>query len=177
VVKVSPTLTTVVDLFTPNNQSGLDQSDADFVSAASAGVARSAWSGATSGGLAVGKVGTMYFMNEDSLGGYSPSTNNVLGSYVVGGCWCGPSYFVDPTDGLGRVVSSGGKSITIWKVQNFSERGIEEGGCVSGAWELRCRIRDSSLRFLRTGRRIRSFGPSLVPRINQGTDQFAGFQS
>lgn len=56
-------------------------------------------------------------MNEDDLGGYSPNVNNVLGTYSVGGCWCGESYFVDPTDGIGRVVSSGGGSVGVWKVE------------------------------------------------------------
>ena len=56
-------------------------------------------------------------MNEDSLGGYSPSKNNVLGTYSVGGCWCGESYYVDPTDGVGRVVTSGGSTVEVWKVQ------------------------------------------------------------
>jgi hypothetical protein len=131
VVKVSPTLTTVMDLFTPNNQSGLDQSDADF---GSGGVlVLPDQPGATPHlAVAVGKVGTMYFMNEDNLGGYSPSTNNVLGSYAVGGCWCGPSYFVDPTDGLGRVVSSGGKSITIWKVQTSPSVALKRVGVSPG---------------------------------------------
>ncbi len=46
-----------------------------------------------------------------------PTTNNVLGTYSVGGCWCGESYYVDPTDGVGRVVSSGGSTIELWKVQ------------------------------------------------------------
>ena len=59
----------------------------------------------------------MFFMNEDKLGGFSKTGNNVLGSYYVGGCWCGQSYFVDPKDGLGRVVSSGGRTVKIWKVQ------------------------------------------------------------
>jgi len=67
--------------------------------------------------VAAGKVGTMYLMNEDNLGGYSPKKNNVLGSYQVGHCWCGQSYFVDPSDGLGRVVTSGGNTVKVWKVQ------------------------------------------------------------
>jgi hypothetical protein len=40
-----------------------------------------------------------------------------LGVYSIGGCWCGESYYVDPNDGLGRVVSSGSPSIIVWKVQ------------------------------------------------------------
>jgi len=115
-VKVSANLTSVLDLFTPSNQASLDQGDVDF----------------GSGGLlvlpdqpgsiphlavAAGKYGSMYLMNEDSLGGYSTTKNNVLGTYQVGGCWCGESYFVDPSDGAARVVSSGGNQVKVWKLQ------------------------------------------------------------
>ena len=115
VVKVSPTLTMVLDLFTPQNQSALDQEDTDF---GSGGVlVLPDQSGAIPHlAVAAGKDGNMYLMNEDDLGGYSPTTNNVLGAYSIGGCWCGQSYFVDPSDGAGRVVSSGGGSIGVWKV-------------------------------------------------------------
>lgn len=116
VVKVSSDLTTVLDLFTPSNQGSLDQSDADF---GSGGVLVLPDQPGSKPHLAVaaGKVGTMYLMNEDDLGGYSTIKNNVIASYSVGGCWCGQSYFVDSTDGLARVVSSGGKSLEIWKLQ------------------------------------------------------------
>jgi len=114
VVKVSPDLTTVIDLFTPKNQANLDQWDADF----------------GSGGLmvlpdqpglkphlavAAGKVGTMFLLNVDHLGGYSTAKNSVLGAYQIGGCWCGQSYFID-TDGVARVVSSGGRAVRVWKL-------------------------------------------------------------
>ena len=66
--------------------------------------------------VAAGKDGNMYFMNEEDLGGYSPTQNNVLGTYQIGGCWCGESYFQAP-DGTGRVVASGNNSITLWQVQ------------------------------------------------------------
>jgi hypothetical protein len=39
----------------------------------------------------------------------------VLGTYQVGGCWCGPSYFVD-ADGATRIVSSGGRMLKVWKL-------------------------------------------------------------
>ncbi len=115
VVKVSSTLTSVLDLFTPQNQAALDQSDADF---GSGGVLVLPDQAGSTPHLAVaaGKDGNMYFMNEDHLGGYSPTTNNVLGTYSIGGCWCGQSYFVDPSDGMGRVVSSGGGSVGVWQV-------------------------------------------------------------
>jgi hypothetical protein len=115
VVKVSSTLTSVLDLFTPQNQAALDQGDTDF---GSGGVLVLPDQPGSTPHLAVaaGKDGNMYFMNEDHLGGYSPTTNNVLGTYSIGGCWCGQSYFVDPSDGLGRVVSSGGGSVGVWQV-------------------------------------------------------------
>jgi hypothetical protein len=116
VVKISSTLTTLEDLFTPANQSILDQNDMDF---GSGGVLVLPDQPGSIPHLAVaaGKFGSMYLMNEDHLGGYSTTKNNVLGTYYIGACWCGQSYFVDPTDGLGRVVSSGGRKAMVWKVQ------------------------------------------------------------
>jgi len=115
VVKVSPDLTTVVDLFTPSDQPTLDEEDRDF---GSGGVLVLPDQPGSTPHLAVaaGKDGNMYFMNEDDLGGYSPNGNNVLGTYPIGGCWCGESYFVDPTDGGARVVSSGAKWVDVWKL-------------------------------------------------------------
>ncbi len=116
VVKVSPNLTDVVDLFTPSDQASLDRVDEDF---GSGGVlVLPDQPGATPHlAVAAGKEGNMFFMNEDHLGGYLTTANNVLGTYAVGGCWCGQSYFIDPTDGLARVVSSGGNQIKVWKLQ------------------------------------------------------------
>jgi len=116
VVKVSSDLTTVIDLFTPSNQSSLDQGDEDF---GSGGVLVLPDQPGSTPHLAVaaGKYGSLYLMNEDHLGGYSPVKNNVLGTYGIGGCWCGQSYFVDPTDGAARVVSSGGTQIRVWKLE------------------------------------------------------------
>ena len=39
------------------------------------------------------------------------------GVYAIGGCWCGESHYIDPSDGLGRVVSSGSPSLKVWIVQ------------------------------------------------------------
>lgn len=115
VVKISPTLTTVLDLFTPANQISLDQGDVDF---GSGGLLVLPDQPGSTPHLAVaaGKDGNMYFMNEDSLGGYSPTKNNVLGTYQIGGCWCGQSYFRE-ADGTGRVVSSGGTLVKLYQVQ------------------------------------------------------------
>ena len=114
VVKVSPTLTTVLDLFTPSNQAALDQSDADFGSGGALVLPDQPGS-IPHMAVASGKDGNLYFMNEDNLGGYSTNKNNVLGVYSVGGCWCGHSYYSDATGG--RVVTSGGNNVKVWKVQ------------------------------------------------------------
>jgi hypothetical protein len=115
VIELSPDLSTVVDLFTPDDQASLDETDKDF---GSGGVMVLPDQPGSIPHLAVaaGKNGSMFFMNEDNLGGYSPTENNVLGTYQIGGCWCGESYFVDPSDGLGRVVSSGSEAVEVWKV-------------------------------------------------------------
>ncbi len=116
VIKVSPDLTTVVDVFTPSDQGFLDEVDEDFGSGG-AMVLPDQPGSIPHLAVAAGKDGNMYFMNEDDLGGYSTTGNNVLGTYRIGGCWCGQSYFVDPSDGLARVVSSGGNVVDVWKLQ------------------------------------------------------------
>jgi len=115
VVKVSPNLSTVLDLFTPKNQASLDQTDADFGSGGAMVIPDQPGS-IPRMAVAAGKVGTLFLMNEDNLGGYSTQKNNVLGGFPIGNCWCGPSYFVDPSDGIGRVVSSGGRTVEVWKI-------------------------------------------------------------
>ncbi len=115
-IEVSSDLTTVVDLFTPYYWASLDQGDVDFGSGG-AMVLPDQLGSIPHLAVAAGKNGSMFLMNEDDLGGYSTTGNNVLGTYQIGGCWCGESYFVDPGDGLSRVVSSGGNVVDVWKLQ------------------------------------------------------------
>jgi hypothetical protein len=116
VVKMSSDLTTMLSIFTPSNLADLDAWDQDFGSGGAMVLPDQA--GSTPHlAIAAGKAGSMFLMNEDSLGGFSTIKNNVLGTYSVGGCWCGQSYFVDPVDGLARVVSSGGTQVNVWKLQ------------------------------------------------------------
>jgi len=134
VIEVSSDLSTVVDLFTPDNQSFLDETDGDF-GAGGVLVLPDQPGSIPHLAVAAGKDGSMYFMNEDDLGGYSPHSNNVLGTYQIGGCWCGESYYVDPSDGLARVVSSGGNVINVWKLEtspspsltNVAHAGVSTG--------------------------------------------------
>jgi hypothetical protein len=69
--------------------------------------------------VAAGKVGVMYLLNRDSLGGYHSGTDNVLGSQPIGKCWCGESYF-QGADGVGRVVSSGANVAMVWRLNTSS---------------------------------------------------------
>lgn len=115
VVKVSSDLSIVLDLFTPSNQASLDETDQDF-GAGGVMVLPDQPGSMPHLAVAAGKVGSMFLMNEDALGGFSTTANNVLGTYSIGACWCGESYFVDPSDGIGRVVASGGTSVSIYKV-------------------------------------------------------------
>ena len=127
VVKLDPQLVNLLDIFTPSNQFSWDASDNDF---GSGGVLLLPPQPGPFPDLAVaaGKSGTMYLLNRDSLGGFTPGgPDNVLDKETIGPCWCGPSYFTG-SDGIGRVVSSGCSGctptsgatlaqITVWKVQ------------------------------------------------------------
>jgi hypothetical protein len=113
VIEVSSDLSTVVDLFTPDDWSNLDQTDGDF-GAGGVMVLPDQPGSIPRMAVAAGKNGNMYFMNEDDLGGYSSTGNNVLGTYSIGGCWCGESYFAH--DNVGLVVSSGGSTVQLFEV-------------------------------------------------------------
>jgi hypothetical protein len=119
VVKIPPNLNSVGGIFTPYQPQNLDSSDNDF---GSGGVLLLPDQSGPIPHLAVaaGKDGNMYLLNRDNLGGLStvanPSTN-VGPAYQIGGCWCGESYFVAP-DGVGRVVSSGGSNVSVWKLES-----------------------------------------------------------
>jgi len=121
VVKVSSNLTTVLSVFTPSNQPSLDASDDDF-GAGGVMVLPDQPGSVPHLAVAAGKKGSLFLMNEDSLGGFSTTKDNVLGIYSIGACWCGPSYFVDPSDGLGRVVTSGNYSVKVFKVETTGKR-------------------------------------------------------
>jgi hypothetical protein len=115
VIKLNSTLTTVMGLFTPSNQAALDERDNDFGSGGA--LVLPDQPGSTPHlAVAGGKDGNLYLLNVDNLGGYSPTQNNVLGTYAEGPCWCGHSYYVDPIDGIGRVVTSAGRRAKVYKV-------------------------------------------------------------
>jgi hypothetical protein len=124
VVEWSPSLGKVVSYFSPTDSGAdvatLDRGDLDF---GAGGVMLLPTQPGSIPQLAVaaGKVGIMYLMNQNSLGG--ENSGNVVGKYPVGACWCGPSYF-EGSDGVGRVVSSGGSSVKVWEVQSSPTTGL-----------------------------------------------------
>jgi hypothetical protein len=113
VVKVTSDLTTVVDLFTPDNWGLLDEGDVDF-GAGGVMVLPDQSGSIPHMAVAAGKAGNLFFMNEDDLGGYSSDTNNVLGTYTIGSCWCGASYFTYEKTPV--VLTSGGNTVEAYRV-------------------------------------------------------------
>jgi len=112
VVKVTPNLSTVADLFTPANVFPLDQADEDY---GSAGVMVLPNQPGPVPHLAVsaGKDGRLFILNRDSMGGFH--NPDIPKNVSVGDCWCGPSYYKG-SDGIGRVVSSGHLQAKTWKI-------------------------------------------------------------
>lgn len=115
VVKVSSDLTQMLSIFTPSNVGMLDAYDADL---GSGGVMLLPIGSSTPLAAAAGKTGTMFLLDQNSLGGYVPSgPNNDLAEVSVGGCWCGPSYYAEKKTQQ-RIVGSGGNSVTLWQVKS-----------------------------------------------------------
>ena len=120
VVQLSADLSTVESVFTPvgpnYGHTLLDQEDLDF---GSGGVLLLPPQGGASSNLAVavGKVGIMYLLDADDLrnGSASALGSAIQSRNVGGGCWCVSSYYT-ASDGYGRIVSSGGSQVIVWKV-------------------------------------------------------------
>jgi hypothetical protein len=120
VVKLSSDLTQVQSYFTPdapgNDVATLDQSDTDFGSGGVMVLPKQPGAHPRMA-VAAGKAGILYLLNRDSLGAFhNDGVDHVLDQVdIQGGCWCGPSYY-QGADGIGRVVSSGGDTAIVWKV-------------------------------------------------------------
>jgi hypothetical protein len=129
VVKVSPDLTKLLGIFTPSDQAELDEYDADF---GSGGVLLLPGHPSLPLAAAAGKEGTMFLLDQKSLGGYTQSgPNNDLAEVSIGGCWCGESYFA--TDRAHQhIVASGGNNVTVWKVQNAASVQLNLSGTSTG---------------------------------------------
>lgn len=127
-VRISPDLREIKGIFTPYNPQGLDGSDVDFGAGGILLIPDHA-GGTPRLAVAAGKDGNMYLLDRDKLGGLS--TNSSPSSIISGSnvsaeqiapdfsscenSHAGPSYFTG-SDGVGRVVSSGGYEAIVWKV-------------------------------------------------------------
>ena len=114
-VRQTGDLSNIVSFFTPSNVGTLDQGDVDF---GSGGITLLPDQPGSIPHLAVagGKDNRMFLLNRDALGGYTAGgPDKVLGVYGMGSCFCAEAYFTG-SDGVGRVVTSGGAHVDIWKV-------------------------------------------------------------
>jgi hypothetical protein len=115
VVKISPDLTGLLDVFTPFDVNSLDSADNDY---GSGGALLLALQPGPKPRLAAaaGKNGNLYLLDRDKLGGFTAGgPDKVVGIVNIGGCWCGQSYF--SAKGVGHIVSSGGNNVIVWRVQ------------------------------------------------------------
>ncbi len=115
IVRESSDLSTIQTLFTPSDQPTLDEGDKDFGAGGPLIIPNQKSGTLRHLAVAAGKDGNLFLLNRDSLGGFSPSGNNVLGTFAIGGCWCIESYFVG-SDGTQRIVTSGGSQVGIWQL-------------------------------------------------------------
>jgi hypothetical protein len=107
VVKMPEDLTSVTDLFTPSNSFVLDQEDAD-VSSGGVLILPDQPGPLAHLAVAAGKDGRLFILNRDDMGGFH--NPDVPANVYIGNCWCGPSYY-QGSDGVGRVITSGGGSL------------------------------------------------------------------
>jgi hypothetical protein len=116
VLKITPTLTRVLSIFTPDNWRQLNVGDVDF---GSGGIMLLPPQQDTIKYTAVaqGKWSTIYLLNRSSLGGLEPGDKGALQSIVGtgGGVWGGPAYFSGPT-GQFVYYQSGGSPLTAYSV-------------------------------------------------------------
>ena len=112
-LQMTSDLSSVQNFFTDPSHASFDDTDEDF------GAGGAMLSPVLPGEnpklvLAAGKSGTMYMFDRNA-----PTGMKQLGAYPIGGCWCGPSYF-QGSDGVGRIVSSGGSSAMVWRINTSS---------------------------------------------------------
>jgi hypothetical protein len=116
IVRLSGDLTVMISSFTPFNYFALDGEDTDVGSGGTM-VLPDQTGSLPHLAVAGGKDGRAFLLNRDKMGGYTPGgPDGVLQSVSMGGCWCGPAYFVG-SDGTPRVVTGGGNGVTTWQLQ------------------------------------------------------------
>lgn len=110
--EVSPDLTTLQGLFTPGNHRFLDKWDNDF---GGGGIMLMPPQPGNYPDLALagGKYGNYYLLDADNLA-------TSFGTYPIGECFCGSSYF-QGSDGVGRVVTSAASTVGVYAIDTTSK--------------------------------------------------------
>jgi hypothetical protein len=108
ILQVAPDLSAVAGYWTDPNHFIEDVHDRDLGSGGA--MLPPAQPGLTPNLLvAGGKDGTLTLLERTSPGLVE------LGRYPIGSCWCGPSFFTG-ADGIGRIVTSGGQALKLFKI-------------------------------------------------------------
>jgi hypothetical protein len=124
VVKLSPNLATLESIFTPSDEFSLDQRDEDY--GAGGVLLLPPQPGAIPNlAAAAGKEGTLFLLNQKSLGGFDPNNSGIVTEVDIGKCYCGQSYF---NDGVGHVVSSGEYTVNLWTVETSPQVALINAG-------------------------------------------------
>lgn len=111
----------IADSFTPYNQSALASADADL---SSGGVLLLPIQAGAHSRLMLtgGKLGELYLVDRDNLGGYSASNNNVVQDLPnqLGGLWGTPSYFNNAVYVWGSTYQTGktGEGLKVYSLTN-----------------------------------------------------------
>jgi hypothetical protein len=122
VVSMQPNLALRQGVFTPSNVFQMDIQDNDLGASGLMMIPTqpNSWNLAT----IVSKDGRLWLLDQDNL-----STSLDM-KQLSDGCWCGPSYF-HGSDGVGRVVSSAGKTVQTWKIQTTPAPALVAEGSAS----------------------------------------------
>jgi outer membrane protein assembly factor BamB len=117
IVKMDAKLGGVLDYFTPSDLRVLDKGDLDFGSGGILLIPGGREPAPQHLVAAAGKSGEMFLLDRDKLGKFDPNGNkHILAATNIGGrCWCAQSYYFG-ADNVGRIVSSGGNTLSAWKI-------------------------------------------------------------
>ena len=109
VVKIGIGLSSVSGIFTPPKSTVLDL-DAEDMDVGSGGVMMLPPQDGNYPDLAVqaGKDGLLKLLDRDDM-------STPLDTHQLGGCWCGPSFFIG-SDGVPRIVTSQGNTLSTWQL-------------------------------------------------------------
>ena len=136
VVSMPASLDGALTSFTPSNYGALDAADNEIGGAGLTLIPTTAANAPPL--LAAGaKDGRLFVLDQPSLGGYTPGgpDNALVIIPDTGPCWCAPAYFTG-SDGVGRIVTSGGTNLMTWQVlqSGGSTQLVQDGvGQLTGA--------------------------------------------